>query len=231
MPASREAMNTALPRALGKPISPRIAAIAPSMFNGIGRSSAADKLASIAKAAAMCSPSTPTSSATSSSRSSRGSRCLCWRWPNPGIRRPAVRRSATNSAAARPRAVGVAPAARSTEDDADRLHRRLDGGAVVAHRTSATPPPRRREAWRRRRSLCAPRGRTAVRLRGRCSPPSRRRSAGRSTGQEASRCRAGGRRMGTGRCRSARRGRSPRTVMRSASVAESIVVQGTKRLY
>ena len=77
MPATREAMNTALPRALGNPISPRIAAIAPSMFIGAGRPSAAVKLASIATAAAMWWPATPTSSATSRSRSSRGSRRLC----------------------------------------------------------------------------------------------------------------------------------------------------------
>ena len=66
-------------------------------------------------------------------------------------------------------------------------------------RTSTARPPPRPGAWRRRRSPCGRRARTAVRHRGRCSPPSRRRSAGRSPGPAGSRCRAGGRRTGTAR--------------------------------
>ena len=83
-----------------------------------------------------------------------------------------------------------------------------------SRRTSTTPPPRQRGAWRRRRSPCGPRGPTAVRPRGRCSPPSRRRSAGRRPGRAAPRCRADGRRTGTAPCRSARRGRSRERMMR-----------------
>ena len=68
IPASREAMNKALPRSLGNPTSLRIAAITPSMLIGIGLPIARVSAASSAAAAARWSPATSASRATDRSR-------------------------------------------------------------------------------------------------------------------------------------------------------------------
>ena len=176
-PARRDAMKTALPSSLGKPISPRTAAITPSMLIGTGRPTLLWRLVSIAIAAATWSPASPASPTRSSSRSSRGSRRLCWRCPNPGIRRPSSRHVATSRSAAcgerglRPPA---SPPRRRRRWPPSTTRRRRRG----TRRAPAGLRPSRPGGWPRPRSRSGPRGPTGRRRRDRCSPPSPHRSVG-----------------------------------------------------